>query len=429
MVKFAVLFGGNGLSMAKKIVWIIGSAGPIEGENWRDYRDNQFGKYLSTYADCDVVWWTSNFAHHFKKFRSKGWKDIKVTDGFTIRLVPSTGYKKNFGIGRFLSLFVFSLQAGKRMEKEKVPDIVIGSSVLTKGYPVFTYAKKHHIASIVDQGDIWPEFIEMGFGRFSKIAHFFFKPLYKARRKNYSEASGIIALGKNYLEFAQSVAPNGHDKPSTLVYNGIDVDQFDEMAKSDISAEIERKINKQSGEVLCIFAGTFGPSYDITAMLQCAEKFDNFTKPVKFIFAGSGPRVSEVVDMCEKHKNIVYVGALKPTELIPLYTKCDIGLCPYTAKSNVDMPDKFYDYTAAGLAVVNSLTEEVAERIIRSNVGFNYVASNADDLYKKIDMIISDPLLMKTMKTNSRALSVEFDSKAQNKKLADLIDIILEEQR
>lgn len=414
--------------MSRKTVWIIGSAGPIEGENWRDYRDNQFGKYLSQYG-YDVVWWTSSFAHHFKKQRSKGWKDISVTDNFIIRLVPTTGYKKNFGIGRILSIFIFSLRAGKRMKMEPVADVVIGNSVLTKGYPVFQYAKKHDISSIVDQGDIWPEFIELGFGRFSKVAHFFFKPLYRARKKNYSDASALIALGKNYLEFAQNVAPNGHTKPNALIYNGIDVDQFNEMANAGVPIELVKKINKQQGEILCIFAGTFGPSYDISAMLECAARFDQEGKQVKFVFAGSGPRVPEVEEMALKHNNIVFVGSLKPAELIPLYTICDIGLCPYTAKSNVDMPDKFYDYTAAGLAVVNSLTEEVANRIESSNVGYNYSASNSEDLYEKINSIVSDPKLMNTMKRNSKALSTEFDSKVQNRKLADLIDQLLKEKQ
>ena len=414
--------------MTRKTVWIIGSAGPIEGENWRDYRDNQFGKYLSQY-DYDVVWWTSNFAHHFKKYRSEGWKDIQVTDHFLIRLVPTTSYKKNFGVGRILSLFVFSYRAGKRMEKESTADVVIGNSVLTRGYPVFSYAKNHKAVSIVDQGDIWPEFIELGFGRFSRIAHFFFLPIYKARKRNYSDASALIALGKNYLEFARSVAPNGQDKPCALIYNGIDVDQFNEMADAGISPELEKKINKQNGDVLCIFAGTFGPSYDITAMLECAARFDENDKKVKFVFAGSGPRVLEVEEMAKKHNNIVFVGSLKPAELIPLYKECDIGLCPYTAKSNVDMPDKFYDYTAAGLSIVNSLTEEVADRIRNSGAGLNYTASDSVDLYSKIDKIVSDPDLMETMKRNSKALSAEFDSKVQNGKLVNLIDSLLEEKQ
>ena len=412
--------------MTRKTIWIVGAAGPIEGENWRDYRDNQFGKYLSQYG-YDVVWWTSNFSHHFKKFRSKGWEDISVSPNFTIRLVPSTSYKKNFGIGRIISIIVFSYRAGKRMEKEKTPDVVLGNSVLTKGHPVFSYAQKHKIKSILDQGDIWPEFIELGFGKFAKIVHLLFKPIYKARERNYYNASALIALGKNYLDFARGVASNGFDKPCALVYNGIDIDQFNEMAQVSISSELSKMIDKKNNEILCVFAGTFGPSYDVTAMLQCAAKFDDEGRAVKFIFAGSGPRVPEVREMAEKHDNIVFVGSLKPSELIPLYTMCDIGLCPYTEKSNVDMPDKFYDYTAAGLVVVNSLTQEVAERVEQSKVGFNYKASDVEDLYTKIDQIASDAELRETMKNNSKALGTEFDSKVQNRKLAVLIDQLMEE--
>ncbi len=410
-----------------KTVWIVGASGPIEGENWRDYRNNQFGKYLSS-CGYRVIWWASNFSHHFKKYRSNGWKDIQVNDNYIIRLVPSSSYKRNFGFGRFKYLYSFSISAGKRFRKEDIPDVIIGNCVMTFGYPIFSYAKKHHVACIVDQGDIWPEFIELGFGRFAKIAHFFFSPIYMARVKNYSQASALIALGKNYLEFAKNVAPNGHEKPSALIYNGIDVDQFNQLAKKGVSQEITNRIKKQDGEILCIFAGTFGPSYDVKAMLDCAARFDEEGKSIKFVFAGSGPRVPEVEEMATKHNNIVYVGALKPDELIPLYTICDIGLCPYTKKSNVDMPDKFYDYTAAGLAVINSLTEEVAERIASASVGLNYEASNAMDLHDKIEEIISNPDRLEIMKARSKALSAEFDSKVQNKKLADLIDNILEDK-
>lgn len=413
----------------RKQIWIIASTGPIEGENWRDYLTNLMGKYLSQNSDCDVVWWTSNYSHHFKKYRSHGWKDISINDHFVTRLVPTTSYKRNFGIGRLLSILVYSLNTGRRMKQEDRADLVIGNSVLTLGYPVFSYGRRFDVPIIVYQGDIWPEFIEMAFGHLSRFAHILFTPVYKARIKNYSIASGITALSKNYLEFARSVAPNGHEKPYALVYNGIDVEHFEQMLTKEIPSEVEKAICKQSDEVLCIFAGTFGPSYDITAMIECAKLFDENDKHVKFVFAGSGPRVSEVTDAAKRQSNVVYLGALKPAELIPVYAICDIGLCPYTAKSNVDMPDKFYDYTAAGLAVVNSLTEEVAERIEAEQIGYNYEASNPIDLYEKIDSIVSKPELLKEMKSRSKKLGQEFDSNVQLSKLSKLIDKVLEERQ
>lgn len=408
-----------------KTVWILGNAGPIEGENWRDYRNNQFGKYLSKECGYRVIWWTSNFSHHFKKYRSKGWKDIEVNENYIIRLVPSTSYKKNFSFGRFAGIAAFSINAGKRFKKEPKPDIIIGNCVMMKGYPMFQYGKKKHIPVIVDQGDIWPEFIERSLGKFAPIGHLFFNPIYNARKRNYYNADGLIALGKNYLDFAQNVASNGKQKPSALVYNGIDVDQFNEMAKAPIRKSIEKTINQKEGEHLCIFAGTFGPSYDIDAMLECAQLFEKDSIPVKFVFAGSGPRKDDIISVTERCNNAVYVGALKPEELIPLYVKCDIGMCAYTSKSNVDMPDKFYDYTAAGLAVVNSLTEEVAEYVKNCNVGLNYKASDVNELYQAIKQIVYSDSLAE-MKANSKALSYQFDAKVQNAKLAALIEKLVE---
>ena len=400
-----------------KTIWIVGQAGPIEGENWRDYRYNQFGKFLSDKCGYNVIWWTSNFSHHFKKFRAESWKDIQITPGYIIRLVPSTGYKKNFSVERFRCIKSFAKNAGKRFEKETPPDLIIGNCVMTKGYPIFQYAKKHNIPIIVDQEDIWPEFIEKSMGSLSKAGHLFFQPLYRSRKKNYGNADAYIALGKNYLEFARSVAPNGKEKPYALVYNGIDVDKFSEMSGNGVDERLLALIDKKEDEKLCIFAGTFGPSYDIDTILNCAEQFQKDGVRVKFLFAGSGPKQSEIEEKVKLYDNIVFLGSLKPEQLIPVYCLCDIGLCAYTKKSNVDMPDKFYDYTAAGLAVINSLTEEVADYVVKSKVGYNYEASNQEDLYEKIKLIVEDEKLLDEMKKNSSELAKVFDMKVQNDKL------------
>ena len=374
-----------------------------------------------------MVWWTSNFSHHFKKYRSDGWKDIQVTPGFIIRLVPSTSYTKNSSIGRFRCIRSFAKNAGRRFKKETAPDLIIGNCVMTKGYPIFPYAKKNNIPIIVDQGDLWPEFIEKNMGSFSKIAHLLLRPLYRSRTKNYGKADAYIATGKNYLEFARRVAPNGKEKPYTVVYNGIDVDKFAEMAKNDIDARLLAMIGMKEDEKRCIFAGTFGPSYDIDTILNCAERFHNEGIKVKFIFAGSGPKQPEIEEKAKLYDNIVFLGALKPDQLIPVYCLCDIGLCAYTKKSNVDMPDKFYDYTAAGLAVVNSLTEEVAEYVVNSNVGYNYEAGNQESLYDAIKSIIADEKLCAEMKDNSSALAKTFDMKVQNDKLYKCILQVMQE--
>ena len=86
--------------------------------------------------------------------------------------------------------------------------------------------------------------------------------------------------------------------------------------------------------------------------------------------------------------------------MIPIYEYCDIGLATYTAGSNVDMPDKFYYYTAAKLAVINSLTGEIAEHNENEKLGVNYIPGDLDSLYNAIKSVSIDNNL-KYYKNNS----------------------------
>ena len=151
-------------------------------------------------------------------------------------------------------------------------------------------------------------------------------------------------------------------------------------------------------------------------------------KRFKFIIAGSGPFEEEVLVAERKLNNIIYVGKLLPTELIPIYGKCDIGLSTYSSGSNVDMCDKFYDYLAAGLAIVNSLKGEISEHIANQNLGVNYAAGNMDDFRKALLKLENTDILMK-IKSNSMNLGIFFDKNNQNEKLLKVIDLVLNKKR
>lgn len=414
-----------------KTVWLVNPYGPIEGENWRDYSFNQFGKFLSQNG-YHVVWWTSNFAHHFKNYRSEGWKDIKVNPNFVIRLVPTTKYKKNFGIGRFLKDIVFAYNSYKAFYKHDKPDIIISAdSPLTMGYPSFAFSRKNYVPIIYDQMDLWPEFIENVAGNiFGRILHGLFYPVYANRKRNYEQLDGVVALSKNYLYKTFEISESLKSKPYALIYNGIFVSDFRRKMERKIDIDIIPK-SKNPNEVWCIFAGTLGPSYDINTILNCANMFhkDNrFKNRIKFIIAGSGPLEELVIDASSKLDNIYYVGKLLPDQLIPIYSMCDIGLCAYSDKSNVDMPDKFYDYTAAGLAIINSLRGEIHEYIDNYMIGMKYIPGNAKSLYDTITNL-SEEQVLKRMKENSYGLATTFDKDIQNKKLLEVIEKVLEQTK
>lgn len=408
-----------------KTIWLVNPYGPIEGENWRDYSFNQFGKYLSQNG-YKVIWWTSNYSHHFKKYRSHKWTDIVVNENYIIKLVPTSSYKKNIGFGRFFKDMVFAFNAYNKFTKYEKPDLIISSDTpLTFSYPSFAFAKKFSIPIIYDQMDLWPEFIESVTGKsLGMVLHTLFYPVYFTRKKNYERLSGVIALGENYLKKTFEISESLKYKPNELVYNGINVKEF--RGKINNPIEFKNIPFKEKDQVWCVFAGTLGPSYDIESIIECARLLENKEKRNKYIFiiAGSGPYEEKVTFAAEQINNLFFVGKLLPDELVPLYKYADIGLVTYTQKSNVDMPDKFYDYTAAGLAIINSLNGEVQTYISKNYLGLNYKAGDAKSLYDAI-LYVSDQEHLESMKFNSFNLGMKFDSEVQNEKLLDVIKRVI----
>lgn len=406
-----------------RTIWLVNPYGPIEGESWREYSFNQFGKFLSS-KGYKVIWWTSSFSHHFKSQRTSDWKDIQVNDNYTIRLVPTINYKKNFGFGRLIKDWIFSINASRRFRIENNPDVIIAAeNPMNLGYPAFWFAKKNAIPIIYDQMDIWPEFfVRLIRKPWSVMVNLLLFPVYRMRTKIYGHLSGAIALGKNYLNFMQEINPALSKKPKALIYNGIDVECFRNNLLNPIRNE---KLNvPKNDEIWCIFAGTLGPSYDILTILKCAEICDNQGLRFRFIIAGSGPFSEEVKNFESQHTNLVFLGKLLPEDLIPIYGKCDIGFATYSEGSNVDMPDKLYDYTAGKLAIINSLKGEISDYISQYSIGVNYLAGSVTSMLDALFQFRNIEFL-ESCKNNSEKIAFLFDKNLQNDKLYSLIEQVL----
>ena len=87
------------------------------------------------------------------------------------------------------------------------------------------------------------------------------------------------------------------------------------------------------------------------------------------------------------------------------------------------MPDKFYDYCAAGLAIVNSLKGEVKDHICEYHLGEQYDAGNANSLHDAVVKLL-DIDYLNQCKKNAFVIASEFDLDNQIRGLKDLIDEI-----
>ena len=148
---------------------------------------------------------------------------------------------------------------------------------------------------------------------------------------------------------------------------------------------------------------------------------------IRLLLVGDGPRRADVAHFIETHPsaNLRYLGKLDHKDLIQLYRVCDIGLCPYGPESNVAMPDKAYDYMAAGLPMVNSLRGELAAVLHRADAGLSYEAGNALSLSNALRHLAAEEPERLRMARHSLSLAAEFDSKRQYLMFVKLVETLL----
>jgi glycosyltransferase involved in cell wall biosynthesis len=300
------------------------------------------------------------------------------------------------------------------MRNYSKPDLIIeNSNPLNLGFPTLFFSMKHDVPYILDQMDIWPEFIFKNTPFPINIFLIFFSlPLLFFRIFYYKNSSAYISLSQNYLDFAKKI----YSKTITLdsvIYNGIDLLNFQNYLQPQNKSNL---ISKSPQYTYLIFAGTLGNSYDIKTIIKVADIIQKDSIKIKILIAGSGPYSSLVISASHYNSNLIYLGALKPKDLISVYSICDVGLCSYSRKSNVDMPDKFYDYISAGLAIINSLNGEIKDIINLHKLGLNYTPGDINSLFSCIKLMYKNNLIDQFKKNSSR-LSTTFDINKQIYKL------------
>ena len=403
-------------------IWLICPYGPIPGEGWRDYRYMIIGETLAE-AGHNVIWWTSSFSHHFKRFRSKQWEDRAVGAGFLIRLVPAFGYSRNISLARVWNELLFAGRIYLRARRELRPDLIIAADPpLAIGRMALWLAHHCKCPLVFDVMDLWPELFTLALPkRLRSWAPLIFFPLYAMRKRNHAQADGLFALSESYRAKMIAQIPDRDTVPSATIFNGIDVESFRSTMRGQSSGFTLPLRNKDT--VRAVYAGSLGENYDIITLMKAAATLAKGAVPIQIVIAGVGPLLTELQNFIREKRleTLVYVGRLSPEQLPCLYSQCEIGISAYSPVSTVGMPDKAYDYMAAGLPIVNSLRGELADLLETRQIGLPYLAGDPESLATALRRLTFDEKLRTGMARRSFATAGEFDRKVQYGALPDLL--------
>lgn len=344
---------------------------------------------------------TTSFDHKNKRQREYTQSDVEAL-GYQCTPIYEPGYPKNVCLKRFYSHYIMGKNLKKYLKSRKKPDVIYCAiPSLDVAKVAAKYARKNNIRFIIDVQDLWPEAFKMVF-HVPVFSDLIFAPMKWQADYTYRQADEIVAVSETYLDRALKV--NHKCNRGHIVFLGTELKTFDKNTSNDV------KWAKKETELWLGYCGTLGASYDLTCVIDALHivRDKGLTIP-RFIVMGDGPRKKEFEEYAkEKGVEYIFTGRLPYPQMCALLVKCDMVVNPITHGAAQSIINKHADYAASGLPVLNTQEcEEYRKLVERYNMGFNCNNNDAEDLAKKLILLIKDAKLREEMGSNARKCAEE----------------------
>lgn len=236
---------------------------------------------------------------------------------------------------------------------------------------------------------------------------------------SYNSADRCIGLSPGIVEGIKSKTSSS--KPVFLVPNGCDLTLF---STSDASA---RPDGVNDDDLMLLFAGTHGKANGLQAVIDvaCQLKKKNIDN-IKMVLVGQGKEKPDLIKQVEMLglTNVIFLEPMGKKELSELMKASDIGLQLLTntpAFYYGTSPNKFFDYIASGLPVLNNYPGWVADMIEDHQCGFVVPPESPSVFAETLINISQDKSKLLILGENSLNLAQKYDRSTLAKQWQDAV--------
>ncbi|WP_233008892.1 glycosyltransferase family 4 protein [Rheinheimera faecalis] len=314
---------------------------------------------------------------------------------FDLAYSNSDGFVKRAAI--FLKFAVKSIGIALRADY----DIVFATTTpLTAGIPGIFARWLRRKPFVFEVRDLWPE-LPKAMGVISN-------PLVLGAMSalewaSYRSAHRCIGLSPGIVK---GIAERGV-KPKLIrsVPNGCDLEIF-----SDTKTPW-RPDGVESTDLMAVFTGTHGMANGLNAVLNVAVELQKRKRnDIKLVLVGQGKLKPALQQRAAELKleNVIFHDPVNKTKLAGLMASADIGL---QLLANVPAfyygtsPNKFFDYIAAGLPVLNNYPGWLAEMLVEHKCGFAVEPDNVNAFADALIVASDDRCALKEMGKRGRLLA------------------------
>ena len=389
-------------------IWIFQTGEPIHSDLGRP-RPMRAMNLANTLVDRGhrVTLWTSAFSHQEKMHRSRIFEIKTINNLLNICLVPSRGYRKNIGLGRFIDHLQLAYNLRKALKKtDMLPEVAfIGYPPIEFAYVATLWLSGKNVPTILDIKDQWPQIFVDVFPRGVRFfARCLFAPCYVLGRVTMREASVFSSISQSFLNWASEFsgrALTARDQIAYLSPISYSITDSDKLSSLEFWA---RHFDLADPRPRFFFVGSLTQSFDFQPILLLAREAEKHGANWQFVVCGDGPHKAGLQSMFEESKNVIFPGWIDRPAIQALAQFCALGLAPYKNSSDfsLSIPNKVIDYLSLGVPVLSSLQGETSQLIEQRNCGLSYAHKDAGQLFREIKYLVLNPEALEKLSKNAQ---------------------------
>lgn len=398
-------------------IWLVtvGEPVPMDAARGRLLRTGIMAGMLAD-AGHQVTWWTSSLDHVLKRKRQFRNCAIEVSPGYRIWFLDSIAYSRNISIARIVNHVGVARQFRRAAPREPEPDIILCSfPTIELSVACVEYGRDRGIPVILDVRDLWPDVFRDALPKaFQPVLALPVAWMESQVRRAFRQCSAVVGISDNYLKWGLEKTLRGRQSWDAVFPLGHQEAELGEGQRRKAESELV-SMGVDPGRFICWFVGIFGRTYDLLPVLAAAREVQaQAGSQIQFVLSGDGDNFDSWNRAAGGLPNVVFTGWLDVPKLEVLKGWSRLGLAAYLAGAPQGLPNKVFEYLAAGLPVVSSLRGETESLLAREACGETYDPSRPEGLAGIILALHHEEARREAMASRAREV---FDSRFSAEKV------------
>jgi glycosyltransferase involved in cell wall biosynthesis len=356
-------------------VWIVctGEVLPIDPGNQRPLRAGMLCSELRNRGH-EVVWWASTFSHATKQLRYTRNTAVAVNPGMRLKLLHGRAYGTNVSWRRLENHFEVSRQFRREAGHEPPPDVILCAwPTIELGLECVRYGRMHEVPVVLDVRDLWPDiFLDAAPRSLRHLAKFALAPYFRAARTAFRGCTAIVASSETYLKWGLVNASRARTDADAVFELGYQEPSFPPAELEDANESL-RLLGIDETRAICWFLGTFGDTYDLQPVLGAARILHaTADSKVQIVLSGDGDRRAHWENLARGLDNVIFTGWLNGPRIASMMKIARVGLAAYRKDAPQSLPNKIFEYMAAGIPILSCLSGECVDFLRVHDCGLSY---------------------------------------------------------